>query len=256
MSFYKIVVQDKVVDVLDYAVWVKEDARERLVITNADDAQGIVSSDGETVWHIEGTPVMPGHIFEDASAIDIGEDEWKELKTLLDLGGDVTNNGNGADVEFPEESDEPEEIPEDATLAEVKRICLQRLSDDCQRVIFNGFDVAMSDGFVKHFSLKIEDQLNLLSLSALVANGESQIPYHADGELCSYYSAEDMMIVIEAATRFKTYHASYYNSLKNWVESMTSIADVGAVIYGEPVPDEFCSVVLSELNQALLGADA
>lgn len=75
------------------------------------------------------------------------------------------------------------------------------------------------------------------------------IPYHASGELCEYYSAEDMTLIVSQTTQFKTYHTSYFNSLKNWVESMGSIAEVGEVFYGDPVPAEFCSVVLTQLMQ-------
>ena len=150
----------------------------------------------------------------------IEEHEAKELQTLLGLGGDVTDTDTGAQAEFPEEPKEPEEIPEDTTLAEVKRICEERLSDACQQVIFNGVDVEMSDGTTKHFTLKVEDQLNLLSLTAMASSGAQAIPYHAEGELCVYYSAEDISRIAAAATQFKTYHISYFNSLKNWIESM------------------------------------
>ena len=52
------------------------------------------------------------------------------------------------------------------------------------------------------------------------------------------------MKITETATAFKTYHTSYYNSLKNWVLSMKTIAEVGAVKYGDPIPAEYCSDVL------------
>ena len=59
-----------------------------------------------------------------------------------------------------------------------------------------------------------------------------------------------MTLIVAQATQFKTYHTSYFNSLKNWVESMESIAEIGEVSYGDPVPAEFCSVVLTQLMQA------
>ncbi len=90
----------------------------------------------------------------------------------------------------------------------------------------------------------------MLSLSTLLATGADAIPYHATDELCEYYSAEDMTLIITQATQFKTYHTSYYNSLKNWIESMDSIAEIGSVAYGDTIPPEFCSVVMNQLMQA------
>lgn len=144
----------------------------------------------------------------------------------------------------------PDEPIIDGTLAEVKKRSLEKLSAVCQQTIFEGFDAELSDGRVKHFTLKVEDQLNLLTLSTLLTSGTESVPYHADDELCEYYSAADMTLIIAQAMEFKTYHTSYYNSLKNWVESMKSITEVGSVAYGDEIPSEFCSVVLHQLAQA------
>lgn len=255
MSFYKVVLNDKIVDVLENVVWVKENLRGRIVICGANEAVGVVSSDAKTIWHIAGASHMANHTFEDVKVVDIEESEAKELQTLLGLGGDVIDKDNGIDVEFPDETEEPEEIPEDATLNEVKRICLERLSNACQQVIFDGFTVVMTNETEKHFTLKIEDQLNLLSLSTLIASGVEAIPYHASGELCEYYSVEDMMRIITTATEFKTYHTSYFNSLKNWIESMEDITEIGSIAYGDPVPEEYRSVVLNELVHATTAVD-
>lgn len=250
MNYYKIVLGDKVVDVLEGASWVKLNRRGRIVLCDPSEALGVVSSDGKTTWSLTGTGGLTGFNYESVTVTDITETEATELKTLLGLGGEVTNTPSGSEVEFPEETETSDELNTDGTLEEVKKRSLERLSAVCQQVIFDGFDVALSNGEVKHFALKVEDQLNLLSLSTLLATGVDSIPYHADGELCEYYTAEDMTLIITKATQFKTYHTSYYNSLKNWVESMGTIAEVGSVAYGDVVPTEFCSVVLNQLTQA------
>lgn len=249
MNYYKVVLDDKVIDVLESPVWIRRNPRGRIVICGIGDALGVVSSNAETIWHIAGTDPL-GEALDNVKVIDIEEQEAKELQTLLGLGGEVTDTDTGIQTEFPEEPEEPEEVPKDATLAEVKRICAERLSAVCQQVIFDGVDVEMSDGSIKHFTLKVEDQLNLLSLATMAASGAQEIPYHAEGELCVFYSIEDINRIIAAATQFKTYHISYYNSLKNWIESMDDIAQIGSVAYGDPVPPKYCSVVLTELNQA------
>lgn len=250
MNYYKIVLENKVVDVLEDAGWVKLSRRGRIVRCAPAEALGVVSSDGKTTWNLSGTAGLAGFNYQAVTVTDITEKEAAELRTLLGLGGEVTNTPGGTEVEFPDETPAPDEPATDGTLEEVKKRSLERLSDVCQQVIFDGFDVTLTGGEVKHFSLNVEDQLNLLSLSALLTTGAETIPYHADGELCAYYSAADMTLIIAEATKFKTYHTSYYNSLKNWVESMSSIAEIGAVAYGDTVPAEFCSVVLSQLMQA------
>lgn len=250
MNYYKVILDNKVIDVLENAVWIKLNRNGRIVICSPMDAVGVVSSDGTQKWNLDGTAGIDGLDSGTVVVTDITETEAAELKTLLGLGGEITNTPAGSEVEFPEETQEPEEEITDGTLEEVKKRSIERLSAVCQQVIFDGFDVVLSDGNTKHFTLKVEDQLNLLSLSAMIATGATSIPYHASGELCEYYSAEDMTLIVTRATEFKTYHTSYFNSLKNWVGSMDSIAEVGDVAYGDPVPAEFCSVVLTQLMQA------
>jgi len=128
---------------------------------------------------------------------------------------------------------------------------IAEMSNTCNKVITNGFDVILSDGNSYHFSLTTQDQLNLITLSSMVANGETQIPYHADGELCRFYSAEDINTIITTATQFKTYQVSYFNALKAYVESMTDIETIGAVVYGVEIPAEHQSDVLKVLLAAM-----
>lgn len=59
-----------------------------------------------------------------------------------------------------------------------------------------------TDGETHHFSLTTQDQLNLITLSAMVSQGAEQVPYHADGELCKFYSVSDMLAIINQATNF------------------------------------------------------
>lgn len=254
MKYYKFISNDKIVDVLEDPVWVKQSGNNLIIRCDVKEAMGVVSSDASTILHISGAKdFSDGDIHEEVSVADITADEYEELKVLLGLGADVPDNGD--DVEWNDNNQDEDKIPEDETLKEVKERHLARLSDTCQQIIYNGVDVELSDGSVRHFDLKIEDQLNLLTLSTLVANGESVIPYHASDELCTYYSAEDITKIIESATTFKTYHTTYYNSLKNWIMSMDSIADVGAVSYGDLIPPKYCSDILLGIIQPTTEGD-
>lgn len=241
MNYYKFISDGNIIDALETPVWVNQDSKGRIVRCDVKDAIGVLSSDMSTVLHIAGAKAFEGENFAEISIADITEDEYEELKVLLNLGASVPDGGN---AEWEDDEKEPEEPVEDATLAEVKTRCLAKLSKDCQQTIYNGVDVELSDGTTRHFDLEIEDQLNLLTLSTLIANGETMLPYHASDELCTYYSAEDILTITQTATEYKTYHTTYYNSLKNWIMSMDSIAEVGVVQYGDAVPPEYCSDIL------------
>lgn len=249
MKYYKFISNDKIIDVLEDPVWVKQSVNNLIVRCDVKEAMGVVSSDMSTILHISGAKEFSdGNSYDEVSVADITVDEYEELKVLLGLGADVPDDGG--DVEWDDNNQKEDEIPEDTTLKKVKERHLARLSDTCQKTIYNGIDVELSDGSIRHFDLEIEDQLNLLTLSTLVTSGEQVIPYHASDELCTYYSAEDITKIIESATAFKTYHTTYYNSLKNWIMSMDSIADVGAVSYGDMIPPEYCSDILLGIIQS------
>jgi len=111
------------------------------------------------------------------------------------------------------------------------------MSRACNKTIENGFDIEI-EGEVHHFSLDTQDQLNLITLSALT-DTEEIIPYHADGEICKFYTAAEMKQIIAAATRFKIYQTTYYNALKAYINSLETIEEIGAITYGIEIPEEF-----------------
>lgn len=124
------------------------------------------------------------------------------------------------------------------------------MSAACRSAIIAGFDVILSDGKDHHFSLTVEDQLNLNALFGLLAAGAEQVPYHADGETCVYYPAADMQTVVQEATAHKTYHESYFNSLKAYIASKRTAASVNAIEYGTEIPEQYQSDVLKALLEA------
>lgn len=52
-------------------------------------------------------------------------------------------------------------------------------------------------------------------------------------------------------TQFKTYQVSYFNALKAYIESMTDIETIGAVVYGIEIPAEHQSDVLKVFLAAM-----
>ena len=188
-------------------------------------------------------PVMTNNLeYLNAEIVVINESEYNILKEAEEAGEEIP-------VEIPPEEtiEEPPVITdpiEEITVEYVARKKVEAMSKACNQAIENGFDTVLSDGEIHHFSMTTQDQLNLISLTSMVANGETAIPYHADGELCKFFDAADVALIIAKATEHKTHHVTYFNSLKNYINSMENTEDIAAIEYGVKIPIEYQSEVL------------
>jgi len=81
-----------------------------------------------------------------------------------------------------------------------------------------------------------------------MAQTESLIPYHADGETCEFYTPDEINEIISTATAFKNYHLAYYNSLKTYVNALETVEEISAITYGTPIPEEYKTDVLKVLE--------
>lgn len=133
-------------------------------------------------------------------------------------------------------------------IEDIRAAKINEMSLACNEIITSGFDAELSDGESHHFSLTTQDQLNLITLSSMALTGNNEIPYHADGELCKYYTAEDINTIVSAATTFKTYHVTYFNSLKSYITTLDNVDDILDVEYGDDIPAEYQSDILKEIK--------
>jgi hypothetical protein len=78
---------------------------------------------------------------------------------------------------------------------------------------------------------------------------EDVTPYHADGEQTKFYSASDIHAIIDMASKHKTYHTTYYNSLKAYINSLSTIEEIAAITYGISIPDEYKTELFQYLDQ-------
>jgi len=123
---------------------------------------------------------------------------------------------------------------------------IAEMSSACRQAIENGIDIIAQDK-MRHFSLTTQDQLNLMSLNVM-AQTQDIIPYHADGEQCIYYTAEEIKQIVAAANSHKIWHTTYYNALKAYINSLETIEEISAITYGTPIPDEFKTEVLKVIE--------
>ena len=152
------------------------------------------------------------------------------------------------------ESDQMMSVPtgsyKELTVSYVREKKIEKLSKDCSVEIMNGIDIELEDGKVRHFSLTIQDQLNLIAISSMISSGQTSIVYHADGEVCRYYSAGDMMKIIKKANEHKEFNIAYFNSLKSFVNSLTQLDEIIGIKYGDSIPLEYQSDVLKVIQSS------
>lgn len=159
-----------------------------------------------------------------------------ELADVLDSEGEPTGEKYIASVT-------PEDVP--VKLNNAKRAKRNEISRATETDIVNGVDVELSDGTTGHFSMKTEDQINIKSWRDECANGLAAAPYHADGEKCKMFSAEDIVRIYKTMAAKKMYATTYCNKVYDWIDSCESVEEVEAIVYGAELPAN----LLAELNE-------
>ena len=232
MMFYKITHNQDIIDVntdesISYVRYDRYHQSLKICGSDSSDIIGIVSSDNSAIYHLVGYPEIPNVIlgeFADAQMFEISEEDYTVFKKALEEEKEIID----PDPYIPPE---PEPTPEEQEKEEEYRRSLQFVKDKkieymsylCHQTIENGILITLSDGLEHRFSLTENDQANLMERQAQLMAGATQVSYHADGELCTYYSAEDM----------------------------TTIIQTNAVEYGIEIPEQYQSQPLKDLLEQL-----
>ena len=143
--------------------------------------------------------------------------------------------------------------PYTPTLEELQAAKKQEVNAACNKTIVEGFDVKLSDGQIHHVTMKDEDQIAFLTCLALISKGETAIPWHPNGsstQPCVFYSTDDMQKITDAAYEHRTFHTTYCNSLKIWVEATETAEELQEIYYGADVPETYQSDVLKAYLKA------
>ena len=256
MIFYKITHNQDIIDVntnesINYVRYDRYHQSLKICGSDSSDIIGIVSSDNSAIYHLAGYPEIPDTVlgeFIDVQMFEISEEDYTVFKKALEEEKEIID----PDPYIPPE---PEPTPEEQEREEEYRRSLQFVKDKkieymsylCHQTIENGILITLSDGLEHSFALTENDQTNLMERQAQLMAGATQVSYHADGELCTYYSAEDMMGIIQASIFHKDYQTTYFNSLKHYINSMTDKNEVSAVEYGIEIPEQYQSQPLKDL---------
>ena len=79
--FYKVMKNNKVIDVLDRLIFVKYQNKHGIMIAcDKSKAQAIVSSDGKYMWHVRGLYALPIDGYDTVELVEIDEYEYNQLK--------------------------------------------------------------------------------------------------------------------------------------------------------------------------------
>lgn len=247
-TYYKLIDGDKYIGVSTSFFFVKYQTKHNIMLScDVSEAQYIMCDDGDgaaTLYHAQWmapeTASERGHY----NYCDVIEITKEEFDTLFDV----------KEYEIPEP---PQETIDEETIIDVvaqttldyvidRKIKQMKLA--VTNAITDGFEISLSDGKKYHFSLTTQDQLNLISLSQMVDAGIKEIPYHADGELCIFFTNEDMKNIIAEAQKTITGLTTYFNSLKYWIEDLTDIDEINKIYFGVDIPADYQSEVLKALE--------
>ena len=173
-----------------------------------------------------------------------------------DEGQTIYLSDDGSTYKAPDPDSGGEILPPEPytpTLEELQAAKKQEVNAACNKTIVEGFDVKLSDGQIHHFTMKEEAQIAFLTCLALISKGETAIPWHPNGsstQPCVFYSTDDMQKITDAAYEHRTFHTTYCNSLKIWVEATETAEELQEIYYGADVPETYQSDVLKAYLKA------
>jgi hypothetical protein len=81
--YYKVIKNNKVIDVLDNLIYLKWEPKHKImVLSDENEAQAILSSDRNTIWHERTMYNVPVNGYDTVDLVEIDEYEYKQLKML------------------------------------------------------------------------------------------------------------------------------------------------------------------------------
>lgn len=81
--YYKVLKDDKVIDVLDNLIYLKWNPKHKImVLTDENDAQAILSSDKNSIWHEKTLYKIPVDGYDEVEILPVDQFEYKQLRIL------------------------------------------------------------------------------------------------------------------------------------------------------------------------------
>lgn len=135
--------------------------------------------------------------------------------------------------------------PEDwDNVEQVRAVKKQEIGAACSAAIYAGIEV---DG--ARYSLTEHDQTELMAQYTTVKEGAQAVPYHADGELCRMYPAEEFTALAQAATAHVFYHRTYCNHVNAWI-ARAGLDELEGIEYGAELPADLAASMAQIMQEA------
>lgn len=221
---YKIIKDNKIIDIVSYADFIRFFPNGRIDRTCKDLAEGIVGSDLQTIYSF--IPIT-GQNYDTVSVKEISLEEFNKLSSLLNSNQEIYDNTN--------------------FVIQTRNKAIKKLSDICKNKIEAGFNIKLSDGLFYNFKLTTEDQLNLLSLENRLCSDEESFIYHATGQPCRVFAKDDLLMIIKAFRKHVLYHTTYFNTAKQYINSLDNIKRIENFTYGDNLSTFATSKVIKQI---------
>ena len=173
-----------------------------LLMCDENEAQYI--QHGEDLYHATWMEAIDGD-FVIADVIRIEEDEYNCLLSAIESNEEIKFAEDSA-IEYEPIVDEIEEL----TIDYIRSAKLAELKYECNKTITEGFDMELGDGATRHFTLSMDDQINLLTQA---------------------YFDETMKPVVIEMNNFKAKNIAHLKELDEYVNSLTNIEEIAQVSY-------------------------
>lgn len=244
MKYYKMIKDQAIIGVISSSDFISFEPLLNGYVSSNEDKGELVGYKGQLYRSTWMRPLQEfTHTYILVDMINITEEEYNIYYEAIENNEEIDDT---PDEDIPEEPIPVDPI-EQNSLDFIRTSKINAMSYACKMAIEAGFNLQLR-GEIHHFSLTTQDQLNLMSLSAL-AQTQELIPYHADGEEVTFYTAEEINTIITAATNHKIYQTTYYNALKTYINTLETIEEISTIQYGIAIPDEYKSDVLNILEQ-------
>lgn len=129
-------------------------------------------------------------------------------------------------------------------LSEVQAEKLAELSAACDSAINDGITLTTEDGVERHFAGDEQDQINIDQVLRACEGGAPGWLYQSEGEdgqagECFWCTAGDAKKISNGLAIDKTKKRTYHNVLKKYVLQLTTVEEVLAVNWGQPLAGEW-----------------
>lgn len=243
MAYYKLINGMNIVGVITEADFrLFQQKHQQILSCDKDKAQYVQYND--VLYHAQWLRPITSNKYEyvNAELIEIDENEYNILYESLEKHEEIIVEQPPEETEIPPQLDPNTEL----TVETVRQYKIEEMSHINHRIITEGLDIVTEDGRTHHLSLTDADQRNITGCVAMLGLGYDKVSYHFDDEYCAYLNAEQVGELARTVFEFIARYETYFNSLKQYINSLETIEEISQITYGVEIPEEYQSEVLKD----------